>query len=817
MQSAKPGILSLFSDFLYDLLYGIRVVKKHPGFLAVALVTLALGIGINAALFSLFSAWMNLPNRVREPETLGYLWYRSPRYQRSFIRAGDYLECRAGANSLAQTAAFVHRERILSGEGEPERVQMVSASANLWPMLGFNARLGRVHTEDEDAPAKSGVVMLTEKFWQRKFEGDPDILGKTVLLDDKSHTVIGILPPEVDMEELWYRVDVFTPYSVDAADVSREDRGYCNALVRLKPDVSFEQAQAELSGISARLEQAYPETNKQVQIWIQPLEQTFLSFDDFMLMSIFLAAVAAVLLIACVNIANMQLAKASSRVREFAVRMSLGAPRGRLVRQLLTENLLLALGGGLLGLVVALWALDLFMATSEFVPFLEGEIGLHPPALIYTAIISLCAALVFGLAPIFIHSRISPGDTLKSGVQTASSGPSISRLRNALVTGQLAIGLPMIICCGLAVRHVQTLKSRDVLGIDPDNLITLRMDLPGYRYSDDAQQEAFYRQMFEKVEALPGIEAAGAMSHLPIGTVARFGGEITIEGRPEKEEDFYGYHVVSPGLFRAMGVRLLNGRVFTERDIASGPPVAILNQKAAMRYWPEGNALGRQIKLADRSGGAKWLTIVGVVADFGCTVFGEPFPPALYLPHGQSPSAEMDLVARIQGDPKAAIESLRETIHGMDSGIPLYNIRTVDEMVHTWLRDDRWLTYFLGGLAVLVLCLACVGLYGIMSYAVVLRTNEFGIRMAIGADPRDVLLLVIKGSLRLSGIGILIGLLLSVPIGILMASYLYGVSGLDPLTYVGVILLLLAVSLAAGYLPARRATRIDPTLALRYE
>jgi putative ABC transport system permease protein len=294
-------------------------------------------------------------------------------------------------------------------------------------------------------------------------------------------------------------------------------------------------------------------------------------------------------------------------------------------------------------------------------------------------------------------------------------------------------------------------------------------------------------------------------------------GEITIEGRLEKEEDFYGYHVVSPGLFRAMGVRLLSGRAFTERDNAAGPPVAILNQKAALRYWPEGNAVGRQLKLGGRSLEAKWLTIVGVVADFGCTVFGEPFPPALYVPYGQSPSAGMDLVARIQADPTAAIESLRETIHGMDSGMPLYNIRTIHEIVHIWLRDDRWLSYFLGGLAALVLCLACIGLYGIMSYAVVLRTNEFGIRMAIGADPRDVLRLVIKGSLRLSGLGILIGLLLSVPIGILMASYLYGVSGLDPLTYVGVILLLLAVSLAAGYLPARRATRIDPMLALRYE
>jgi len=819
-QSRRPGIKSVFSDLLFDLLYGIRILKKHPGFLAAALITLALGIGVNTAIFSLFDAETSMPYRLEEPETLAYLWYRSPRYQRSFIRTSDYLECRAQTDSFTQMATFVRSERIFSGHGEPERVRVAATSANFWPMVGMNARIGRVHVGDEDMPANSGVVMLTEKFWLRKFDGDPDILGQTILLNQKSHTIIGIMPPEIDLEQMWHRVDLFAPYPLKTAAGGRE-QGYCNVLARLKPGVSFEQAQSELSGISARLAEAYPETNREIEIWIQPLVDGFLSIEDRLLFYTFLIAVAAVLLIACVNIANMQLAKASSRAREFAVRMALGAKRGRLVRQLLAESLLLATAGGLLGLLVGLWVVDLSVASIEFMPYLKSELGLNPSVLTYTAVISLCAALIFGLAPVFITSKISPGDTLKTSTQAASSGPGHSRLRNALVICQLALGLPMIICCGLAVRHVQTLKSADILGIDPENLLTLRVDLPRYHYTENAKVAAFYQQMFQKIEALPGIESAGAMSYLPIGSVQRLRGSITIEGRRQKEEDFYGYHVVSPGLFNAMGTRLLSGRFFTERDNSAGQPAAILNQKAAMRYWPEGDAVGRQIMLDNGSSPAsheaKWATIVGVVADFGCNVWGEPFPPALYIPHGQSPSPGMDLVVRTQADPRAVIDSLRGTIHGMDSGIPVYDFGTVDGRVHTWLRDDRWLSYLLAGLSILVIGLACIGLYGIMSYSVIQRTNELGIRMAIGAERRDILRLVIKGSLKLALKGILIGLVLSIPIGMSMASLLYGIGGLDPLTYAGVIVLLIVVALAAGYLPARRATKIDPMLALRYE
>jgi predicted permease len=464
---------------------------------------------------------------------------------------------------------------------------------------------------------------------------------------------------------------------------------------------------------------------------------------------------------------------------------------------------------------------DASVASIEFLPFLGDELGLNPAVLTYTAAISLAAAVVFGLAPAFVASRVSPGETLKDSTQAATTGRSHGRLRNGLVVGQLALGLPMVICCGLAIRHVRALQSPDVLGIEAENLLTLRVDLPEYRYEDEASRVAFYRQLLEKVRGLPGVESAGAMSSLPIGTGWTLGGAITIEGRQEVEEGFHGYRVVSPGLFEAMGVRLLSGRLFTDRDAADGPLVAVLNQRAALRYWPDGDAVGRRI-LLDRSSSreprqAQWLTIVGVVADFGCTVLGKAFPPALYLPYGQSPRPAMDLAVRTRADSMTLIGSLREAVHEMDPGIPVYDFSTVEERVHRWLRDDRWLSYVLAGLAALVIGLVSIGLYGIMSYAVARRTNELGIRIALGADRRDILSLVSRASLVLASKGILVGLGLSIPIGMVMASSLYGVGGLDPLTYVGVILLLMVVALASGFVPALRATRIDPMAALRHE
>ena len=697
-------------------------------------MTLALGIGVNTALFSLFEAWHRLPDRLEEPDTLGFLWTRSPRHGRGLLRIGDFLACRDEARSFVQTGVFASRDRIVSGAGEPERVSAVAVSAGLWRMLGFEARAGRLPSEEEDSPARSGVVVLADTFWKRKFDNDPDVLGKTVLLDDTSHTIIGILPPEVEMEEIFHDADIFVPFPVDMLAAEGEGRDRGSAIVRLRPGVTFEQADAELRLISARLAERHRETNGEIEIWIQPLREKFLSPDDRLLMLVFLAAVAAVLVIACVNIANMLLAKASIRVREFSVRLALGAWRGRLVRQLLAESLLLACGGGLAGILAARWALAVFVGSAEFVPFLRGELDLNLAVLGYAFLVTLAAALVFGMAPMCFTSGISPMETLKSGGHAASAGPSQHRLRNALIIGQLAMGLPLVICSGLALRHVQTLRSADSIGFDPERLLSFSIELPRTRYGGEAQRARFYREMIERLEETPGVESAGVISTLPVGTASRLPGSITIDGHPEPEAGFGGYHVVSAGAFRTLGVRLTGGRLFTEQDRSAGAPVAIVNRRAATRYWPDGDAVGRRARLEGPAYEERWVTIVGVVADFGCDVFGEPFPPALYVPLGQNPPASIDVVVRTHDDPAQALKSVRTIVHGMDPGIPIGNLGAAQELVHRWLRDDRWLAYFLGGLAVLVLGLASIGLFGIMSYAVVQRTGEFAVRRALGAE-----------------------------------------------------------------------------------
>ena len=812
----KGRFTSSLSDIPQDLHYAFRILKKNPGFTAVALVTLALGIGVNTALFSLFEAWHRLPDRLEEPDTLAFLWYRSPRAERGLLRIRDYLACRDQAESFAQTGVFTWRDHVLSGAGEPERVSAVKASAALWRMLGFTARAGRLQSEAEDAPARSGVVILTDTFWKRKFNGDPDVLGKTVLLDDQSHTVIGIMPPQVELEEIW-TADLFVPFPVDAAAADQENQEHGGVIVRIKPGLTFERAQAELRVIASRLARDHPETNKELEIWIQPLKEKFLSADDRLLMLVFLGAVAAVLIIACVNVANMLLATSSRRAGEFSVRMALGAWRGRLVRQLLSESLLLACGGAVVAVLAARWALGLFAGTIEFMPFLQGELDLNLAVLGYACLATLAAALVFGTAPILLASGISPMETLKAGGPSASANPRQHRMRSALVIGQLAIGLPLIICSGLALRHVQTLKSANSIGFDYEHLLSFSIELPRYRHASEEQRANVYREMLETIEAAPGVESAGAISTLPIGNASKLPGAITIEGRAEPEKDFSGYQVASAGLFGTLGVRLAGGRLFTEQDRTGGAPVAIVNRRAALRYWPDGDAVGKRVKLGGPAYAGRWVTVVGVVTDFGCDVFGEPFPPALYVPLGQNPPARLDVIARMRDDPAASMEAVRKIVHGLDPGIPVNDLSTAGDLVHRWLRDDRWLAYFFGGLAALVLGLASIGLFGIVSYTVAQRTGEIGVRLALGAEPRDVLRLVVRHCLGLTAIGTVIGVLLSIPIGMVMAANLRGVTGMDPLTYGGVILLLLAVSLAAGILPARRAMRIDPVVALRYE
>jgi predicted permease len=807
-------------SFLQDIRFGARLLARSPGFTAIALITLALGIGVNTATFSVVNVTENLPSQFADAERLAFIFESTEHDEEGRVSPLDYLDWCEQAESFTDIALFGYSTYFLSGSGEPERISGVRATANLMPMLGMEPQLGRRFTPDEDKPGADRVVLLSEKYWERKFARSPDVLGQTIVLNGGPFTIIGVMPPIFDLQasRMWFHVQYLTPMRLNPVDLKRASRPY-RAVGKLKPDVTFEQAQAEMSGIAARLADAYPDTNTDIDVTVAALTKRFNSTADRLLFLALLAAVGMVLLIACANLANLLLGKATARGREFAVRTALGAGRTRIIRQLLTESLLLAILGGALGLLVGTWTLDALKASVDMVPGQTHEIGLNPAVLTYTLILSGIAALLFGLTPALMASRTSVSEALKEGAAAASAGRSRNRLRNGLVVAQLAIALPLFICCGLTIRHLVALTTAE-FGFNTERLMTLQVDLPWYRYDEPKQWATFYHDALETIEAMPGIEKAAATMHLPVFGSGFVFAPVTIEGRPAdmaSSLDVRGYQSVTPEYFQTMGIPLLNGRYFSERDHAGAQPVALINSRMAQHYWPNEDPVGRRLTLDEDLTEAKWITIVGVVANAGCSFRGGPPAPTLFLPHPQKPTPGMTVVARTLGDPHDAIPALRSAIHHIDPGIPVYDFHTVAEIVRIWSRDDRAAAWFLGLLAALALGLACIGLYGVMSYNVVQRTHEIGVRVALGASRREIVRLVLHRCLRLAAIGIVTGLVLSIPVGLVLQSQLFGISGIDPLAYVAVSLILLAVAALAGYVPARRATRVDPMMALRCE
>jgi len=806
---------------LQDLRYAARMLANHPGYTAIALITLALGIGVNTALFSFINAMRMVPQRFTDPESLVFLWEPREGYEHQSlpISALDYLDWREQTTTLADLALCSQGPRALTGEGEPERVQVMQATGNLLPMLGVTTQIGRLHTIEEDGVGQEGVVVLSDRLWQRRFGGRADILGETIWLDEKAHYVIGVLEPGADFEQFSHRkIDVLTPLRADRTTYERGHRGF-RSVARLESGTTVEQAQTEMSAIAARLADAYPDTNAKVGVWVQPLEERYFSPSDRLASYALLGAVGCVLLIACINLANLLLAKATSRGREFAVRAALGAGRVRIIRQLLTESLLLALLGGTLGLLVGVWAIDFFAASqSGDLPFDREELGLHPAILCYTLILSVFAALVFGVAPALTAARLSLAETLKEGGGTVSAGASRNRLRSTLVVGQLAISLPLIICAGLVIRHLIALKSVDV-GFNTERLLVMQIDLPRYRYDTDASRMTFFRDAVAASNATAGVSSAAAASFVPLGG-SRASTSLTIEGREVADDahrDFAGLQIVTPGYFQTMGIPILRGRSLSDLDHTEAQRVVVINKRMAEHYWPDEDAVGKRLKVDEDTSGDQWITVVGVAGDVGHSGLYQPRRPEMFFPHQQRPSADMVIIARTLGDPRDVVPALRSVIANMDAGLPVYGVRTMAEILHRWLRDDRSAVAFLGGLAVLALSLASIGLYGVMSYSVAQRTHEIGVRVALGAGSRAILRLVIRRCLKLAGVGVCIGLVLSAGVGLVLQSQLYGVSGIDPVTFIGVALLLFAVAFLAGYLPAVRATKVDPMVALRCE
>lgn len=807
---------------LHDLRYGARMMAQRPGFTVVAVITLALGIGANTAIFSVVNGVLLNPMPYRAPERLVQFWETNPlkNWTQATVAPANMLDWQKQNQSFDDIAAYFGSDKKgpglsglqLTGGGEPERVQGLFVTGNLFSVLGVDAVLGRSLRDEETWQGKNMVVVLSYGLWQRRFGGDPNIVGQTIALNGRNREVVGVMSPDFYFPSK--EVEMWLPMGWDYNQIAQLRRPhFLRAVGRLKDGVSVEQARSEMNGIAGRLEQQYPVTNTQMGVGLGPFKEWVVS-DTRLPLIVFLVAVAFVLLIACANVANLLLARAATRTREVAIRTALGAPRRRIVKQLLTENLLLATAGGGLGLLLALWCRDLLVMFSPGnIPRLD-EARIDGRVLAFSIGITLLTTLLFGLAPALQSSRPDLVATLKEGGQ--KGGSQGGRVRNTLVIAEVALALILVIGAGLMVRSFLRLRRVDP-GFNASNVLLITVDLPGVRYPEDSQATSFFEQAEQRIKGLPGVVDVGS-TNVPALKGAGYTNDMTIPGRPP--EDYIReirHKTITPDYFRAMGIQLLGGRFFDSSDNAKGAPTIIVNEAFARRCFPDEEAVGKQVKFARPTEQGKWETIVGVVRNEKQDSLSADPKPEAYKSQLQEASSGMTLVVRTTGDPRPLIAAVREEIRALDKDLPPYNIKTMSDVLFESLARERFTTLLLMVFAGLALVLASIGIYGVMSYSVTQRTHEIGIRLAIGAQTRDIFRQVVGQALRLAGIGVAVGLAGAFALTRLMASLLYGVSTTDPLTFALIAVLLAGVSLLASYIPARRATRVDPMIALRYE
>jgi putative ABC transport system permease protein len=807
-----------------DVRYGARVLLKSPGFAAAAVFVTALGIGANTAIFSVVNAVLLRPLPYREPQRLVLLHENLPRLGWSLlnISPAEYLDYKEQNRSLSDIAAFEGLSLNLTGQGEPVRVEAERVSPNLFALLGVTPARGRAFATGEDRPGAGRVAVLSQGLWQRQFGADPSVVGRTVRLDEQPYTVVGVMPADFQFPyaktsfiapaELW------VPLEIDDAERANRAASFDYGVVgRLKPGLTLAEAQADIERVAADSQRQHPEIyqgDAQVSATVVGFEQETVRGVRPLLL-ILAGVVGLVLLIACANVASLMLARATARRREIAVRRALGAGTLRLARQLLTESVMLSGAGGAAGLLLAAWLIDLIKKFGPAdVPRLH-EAGLNTQALVFTALVSLAAGLLFGLAPALHGSRLDLSHTLKETEGRAGRGREGKRLRSLLVVFETAAALVLLVGAGLLVNSLVRLL-RVSPGFDPEGVAVARTTLPGARYPKAEQNKEAYRRIMERVAALPGVRAVAVASNLPLADRRNIG--FRVEGAPESAENTAYNAIVSEDYFRAMSIPVLRGRAFDEGDRTGATPVVVVSETFARRFWPGGDAIGKRVAWGGWQG-ADWLTVVGVVADVKDTTLDAGVEPAIYMPIFQLPRARENVVllARTSGDAKELAAGLRREIRAVDEELPVYDARPMTELVAASVAQRRFSTWALVGFAAAALLLAAVGLYGVVSYSVTQRTQEIGVRMALGARAGDVFRLVVGQGLTLVGAGVALGLCASLALTRVLAGLLYGVSAADPLTFAGVSLLLLAVAFVACLLPARRAAKVDPMVALRYE
>lgn len=807
---------------LQDIRYGFRMLIKRPGFTIIVVLTLALGIGANTTIFSAVDAVLLNPLPYQDPDRLVAVWETNKQlspemWDRNEVALGNFRDWRSRNQVFDQLGSLFYADVNLTGPGEPERIKSCVVTTNFFQVLGMQPMIGRSFLPEEEKPGSPRVVILSSGLWEKLLGSDPNLTNKSLTLNGNPVAVIGVMPPGFDLQfPTSMRVDMWLPMRIDPADVDRNSH-YLYALARLKPGISRDRAQSEMNLIATQLQQQYPETNAQKDVNIVPLRKQLVGKVESYLYLLF-GAVGFVLMIACANVAGLLLARVTARHKEVAIRIALGANRWRIIRQLLTESIILSALSGLLGLLFAYAGIKLLVTlTPPDVPRLH-EIGLHIPVFLWTLVISILTGVLFGLAPALQASRPDLNETLKKSAGRNQGGFQRGGLRNLLIVSEVAVALLLSVGAGLVIKSFVRLQQVSP-GFEANNLLTMNIALPRKKYSEPQQANAFFDQLAEQIKTLPGVKSVGGIDPLPLSN-SNVTTSFLIEGAPVvplAERPDAGERAVTPAYFETMGIPVLKGRSFTAQDRDNTPRVIIVNEALASRYWPNQDVIGKRLGFEEDPSKQAWREIVGVVGNVKHKALEAEANPEVYFPYQQLPKNFMSVVVRTSSDPVSMIPAIRSQVFTIDKDQPVFDIMTMDQRLAKSVASSRFVMLLLGSFSVLALGLAAVGLYGAMAYLVTQRTQEIGLRMALGARRIDVFKLVVGQGMRLAIIGTAIGLVASLALTRVMGSLLFEVTPTDALTFVIVSVVLLTVALLACYIPARRATNVDPLTSLRYE
>jgi predicted permease len=799
-----------------DLRFANRMLLKNPGFTAVAVITLALGVGVNTTIFSTVNAVVLRRLPFKEPARLVFLDENNKRhgFDRLGIAYPDYLDWREQNTVFEDIGMYGHTAPTITGRDQPERLIGAEVSASLFALLGVQPAIGRHFTSEEDQPGAEPVTLISHGLWQRRFGGDTNVLGQAVTLDGRSHTVVGIMPPKFAFPETG---ELWTPLVVRNLESQRSTHTYAG-LARLKPGVTIRQARAEMTEIARRIAAAHPDTHTDVGIVLGPVRDIWVA-EASTVVWLLLGAVSFVLAIACANVVNLLLARALSRRKEFAVRTALGASHWRILRQLLAESLLLSLAAALVGLWLSIWGVDaVVVCVPTEIPFwmrftVDGRV------LAFTLAAALVTGVLLGLAPAWGAAQPDLNETLKESARSATGSRTLLRLRTALVVAEVALAVVLLSGAGLAITSLLRVQ-RVNPGFNPEQVMVFDLALPPQKYPDANRQVTFYGRLRERLAAVPGVKASAGISHLPLSG-RNWGSAYTIEGQEatrSADVQIGNTRVITPGYFRTLEVPLLAGRDFTDADTAGSPDVIIIDATLARRFFANRDPLGQRIKFGGPDSTAPWMTIVGVAGEVKHYGLDQNIRPGYYLPYAQHARPSLTMTVRTSvADPASVAAALRRAVHELDPDRPVTQLRTMQEVVSRSFWEQSLASWLLGLFSAIGITLAAVGIYSVLAYSVAQRTHELGIRMALGARPTDVLKLVVRQGMGAVGLGLLMGLAANIGVLRLLASQLYEISPLDLPTYAAAALLILGVALAACYFPARRATRVNPVVALRYE